>query len=209
MFVRHSSNVTCFMEPGHKNTGTCHNNLTQDSRQSWCCVTCRVAHIVLPEQVNVKLNLVEREIVTHKLKKKDDCLIQLKRTLITVRLWKRWHAGIDPAWGCCIKQQAPKLEAIVFPNPQGVADNPRQKSSPKLDISAYHFKALLVWAMIITIFVIFHYSMLQFRQFGTLSASFTDPPAVKGSLQEQSARRGGYIRTYSVKPQQTRYDEQK
>lgn len=58
------------MEPGHKNTETCHNNLTQDSRQSWCRMTCWVADIALPEQVNVKLDLVEREIVTHKLEKK-------------------------------------------------------------------------------------------------------------------------------------------
>lgn len=58
------------MEPGHKNIGTCHNNLTQDSRQSWCYMTCRVADTMLPKQVNVKLDLVEREIVTHKLKKK-------------------------------------------------------------------------------------------------------------------------------------------
>lgn len=44
---------------------------------------------VLPKQVNVKLDLLEREIVTHKWKKKEDYLIQLKCTLITVRLWKR------------------------------------------------------------------------------------------------------------------------
>lgn len=57
-------------------------------------MTCQGADIMLPEQVNVKLNLVEREIVTHKLggkkrkKKKGDYLIQLKCTLITVRLQK-------------------------------------------------------------------------------------------------------------------------
>lgn len=56
--------------------------------------------MTLPEQVNVKLNLVEREIVTHRWgegkkrkrkKKKRDYLIQLiqlKCTLISVRLQK-------------------------------------------------------------------------------------------------------------------------
>lgn len=38
--------------------------------------------------------------------------------------------------------------------------------------------------MIITIIVIFQYSMLQFRHFGTPSAQFSGPPAVKSGLQD-------------------------
>lgn len=156
------------MDPGHKNTGTCHNNLMQDSRRSWCCMTCQGADIMLPEQVNVKLNLVEREIVTHKLggkekkkKKKGDYLIQLKCTLITVRNADTQGLILleDGAWSS--KPQNWGLS--VFPNPQEAAAKPRHESSPELGISTYLLKALLVWSTIITIFVIVQYRMLQFR----------------------------------------------
>lgn len=58
--------------------------------------------------------------------------------------------------------------------------------------------------MIITIFVIFQYRMLQFRHFGTPSAQFTDPPAVKSSLQDLGLYKDQLNKTTEDKIRRTR-----